>query len=108
MSLSIARHFWEVVKGSLKAGISLPSLGKLRSPFPNPPKSSDLIAELSRTAALVNLQTIRAALIPQDMENSFFMNVNEQVREVCSQLATDPQLRGGYNAMGFSQGGQFL
>ncbi|NXI58776.1 PPT1 thioesterase, partial [Chloroceryle aenea] len=44
----------------------------------------------------------------QDMENSFFMNANDQVREVCSQLAKDPQLRGGYNAMGFSQGGQFL
>ncbi|NXW60216.1 PPT1 thioesterase, partial [Eurystomus gularis] len=44
----------------------------------------------------------------QDMENSFFMNVNDQVREVCSQLAKDPHLTGGYNAMGFSQGGQFL
>nr|XP_041576611.1 palmitoyl-protein thioesterase 1 isoform X2 [Taeniopygia guttata] len=44
----------------------------------------------------------------QDMENSFFMNVNEQVREVCEQLAADPRLQGGYNAMGFSQGGQFL
>lgn len=44
----------------------------------------------------------------QDVQNSFFMNVNQQVREVCSQLAMDPQLRGGYNAMGFSQGGQFL
>ncbi|XP_055655917.1 palmitoyl-protein thioesterase 1 [Falco peregrinus] len=42
------------------------------------------------------------------MENSFFMNVNDQVREVCSQLAKDPHLKGGYNAMGFSQGGQFL
>ncbi|XP_021230980.1 palmitoyl-protein thioesterase 1 [Numida meleagris] len=44
----------------------------------------------------------------QDVENSFFMNVNDQVREVCSQLAKDPHLKGGYNAMGFSQGGQFL
>ncbi|NWT28886.1 PPT1 thioesterase, partial [Cardinalis cardinalis] len=44
----------------------------------------------------------------QDMENSFFMNVNEQVSEVCRQLAQDPQLQPGYNAMGFSQGGQFL
>ncbi|XP_061870612.1 palmitoyl-protein thioesterase 1 isoform X2 [Colius striatus] len=44
----------------------------------------------------------------QDVENSFFMNVNDQVREVCRQLAGDPRLKGGYNAMGFSQGGQFL
>lgn len=42
------------------------------------------------------------------MENSFFMNANDQVREVCGQLAADPQLKGGYNAIGFSQGGQFL
>ncbi|NXW85113.1 PPT1 thioesterase, partial [Alopecoenas beccarii] len=44
----------------------------------------------------------------QDMQNSFFMNVNDQVRDVCGQLAADPRLQGGYNAMGFSQGGQFL
>ncbi|KAK9394782.1 palmitoyl-protein thioesterase 1 [Crotalus adamanteus] len=43
-----------------------------------------------------------------DMENSFFMNVNNQVKKVCDQLSKDPKLQGGYNAMGFSQGGQFL
>lgn len=47
-------------------------------------------------------------LIPQDVQNSFFMNVNDQVSDVCGQLATDPRLQGGYNAMGFSQGAQFL
>ena len=36
------------------------------------------------------------------------MDVNQQVAQVCAQLAQDPQLKGGYNAMGFSQGGQFL
>lgn len=36
------------------------------------------------------------------------MDVNEQVSMVCSQLAQDPHLKGGYNAMGFSQGAQFL
>ncbi|KAF3707233.1 Palmitoyl-protein thioesterase 1 [Channa argus] len=44
----------------------------------------------------------------EDTENGFFMDVNEQVSMVCKQLAQDPQLKGGYNAMGFSQGGQFL
>uniref|UniRef100_A0A8D0DFN9 Palmitoyl-protein thioesterase 1 n=1 Tax=Salvator merianae TaxID=96440 RepID=A0A8D0DFN9_SALMN len=44
----------------------------------------------------------------EDMENSFFMNVNDQVKLVCDVLAKDPRLQGGYNAMGFSQGGQFL
>ncbi|XP_069478495.1 palmitoyl-protein thioesterase 1 [Ambystoma mexicanum] len=46
--------------------------------------------------------------IAQDMENSFFMNANEQVAQVCQQLSKDPNLQHGYNAMGFSQGGQFL
>ncbi|XP_030644780.1 palmitoyl-protein thioesterase 1 isoform X2 [Chanos chanos] len=44
----------------------------------------------------------------QDTENGFFMDVNEQVSFVCHQLSQDPKLKGGYNAMGFSQGGQFL
>ncbi|XP_075995762.1 palmitoyl-protein thioesterase 1 isoform X2 [Genypterus blacodes] len=44
----------------------------------------------------------------QDTGNGFFMDVNEQVSMVCSQLAQDPELSGGYNAMGFSQGAQFL
>lgn len=46
--------------------------------------------------------------VVEDMENGFFMDVNDQVSVVCSQLAQDPQLKGGYNAMGFSQGAQFL
>jgi len=44
----------------------------------------------------------------QDTENGFFMNVNSQVSMVCEQLAKDPLLQAGYNAMGFSQGAQFL
>lgn len=44
----------------------------------------------------------------QDTENGFFSDVNEQVSMVCNQLAQDPKLKGGYNAMGFSQGAQFL
>ncbi|KAK8743905.1 hypothetical protein OTU49_000905 [Cherax quadricarinatus] len=43
-----------------------------------------------------------------DEEHSYFGNVNEQVDEVCKKLANDTQLQGGYHAMGFSQGGQFL
>ncbi|GAB5574919.1 palmitoyl-protein thioesterase 1 [Prionailurus iriomotensis] len=44
----------------------------------------------------------------EDVENSFFLNVNSQVTTVCQILAKDPKLQQGYNAMGFSQGGQFL
>ncbi|CAJ0927143.1 unnamed protein product [Ranitomeya imitator] len=46
--------------------------------------------------------------IAEDMENSFFLNVNKQLAMVCEQLAKDPGLQNGYNGMGFSQGGQFL
>uniref|UniRef100_A0A3Q0SCJ3 Palmitoyl-protein thioesterase 1 n=1 Tax=Amphilophus citrinellus TaxID=61819 RepID=A0A3Q0SCJ3_AMPCI len=46
--------------------------------------------------------------VVEDTENGFFSDVNEQVSTVCAQLAQDPELKGGYNAMGFSQGAQFL
>ena len=35
------------------------------------------------------------------------MNVNDQVNMVCSKLRNDSKLQAGYNAIGFSQGGQF-
>lgn len=43
-----------------------------------------------------------------DVENSFFMNANDQVKMACEQIAEDPNLKRGFNAIGFSQGGQFL
>eukprot|EP00794_Sanderia_malayensis_P004811 gene4811-5441_t len=46
--------------------------------------------------------------VMQDVENGFLLNANTQVEMVCKKLATDPKLKNGYNAMGFSQGGQFL
>nr|XP_033811572.1 palmitoyl-protein thioesterase 1 isoform X2 [Geotrypetes seraphini] len=44
----------------------------------------------------------------EDLKNSFFLNANHQVEQVCEQLSKDINLQDGYNAMGFSQGGQFL
>ncbi|KAL4143310.1 hypothetical protein QTP88_005656 [Uroleucon formosanum] len=44
----------------------------------------------------------------QEVENSFFMNVNLQVKDACKQISIDPKLSSGYNAIGFSQGAQFL
>jgi len=44
----------------------------------------------------------------QDTEHGFFEDVNEQVGEVCQKIAEDPKLQNGFNAIGFSQGGQFL
>ncbi|GAM19389.1 hypothetical protein SAMD00019534_025640 [Acytostelium subglobosum LB1] len=45
--------------------------------------------------------------IPDDEYNSFFLPVNQQVDEVCQQIKNDPELANGFNAIGFSQGGQF-
>ncbi|OZJ02023.1 hypothetical protein BZG36_05227 [Bifiguratus adelaidae] len=50
-------------------------------------------------------------LAPSDSEDQkagFFGNVNMQVDTVCEQLRNDEHLKDGFNAIGFSQGGQFL
>ena len=44
--------------------------------------------------------------VDDDIFNSFFMDVNKQVADVCSQLAAIPELADGFNAVTFSQGGQ--
>jgi len=43
-----------------------------------------------------------------DAWNSYFMNVNDQIDYVCAKLKNDTNLANGFNAFGFSQGGQFL
>lgn len=43
-----------------------------------------------------------------DITGGFFKKVNSQVEMACQIIANDTQLQGGYNAIGFSQGGQFL
>ena len=40
--------------------------------------------------------------------NSYFKNVNKQITEVCQMIGEDKNLTNGFNAIGFSQGGQFL
>ena len=46
--------------------------------------------------------------ILDDTKNGFLLNANKQVNMVCKKLASDPKLKNGYNAIGFSQGGQFF
>ncbi|PWN37180.1 alpha/beta-hydrolase [Meira miltonrushii] len=46
--------------------------------------------------------------LSSDQRAGFFGNVNEEVEQVCQDLAMDDQLRDGFDAIGFSQGGQFL
>jgi len=43
-----------------------------------------------------------------DTINGFLKDTNKQIEMVCQQIAEDPELQNGYNAIGFSQGGQFL
>ncbi|KAL8561741.1 Palmitoyl-protein thioesterase 1 [Nucella lapillus] len=45
--------------------------------------------------------------IVEDTENGFLMNVNKQITMVCAKIKADPKLASGFNAIGFSQGGQF-
>ncbi|GMS90856.1 hypothetical protein PENTCL1PPCAC_13031, partial [Pristionchus entomophagus] len=44
----------------------------------------------------------------EDRHMSYVANMNEQVQRVCDWIAADPKLQNGYNAMGASQGSQFL
>ncbi|GJJ69655.1 palmitoyl-protein thioesterase [Entomortierella parvispora] len=44
----------------------------------------------------------------EDQRAGFFGNVNHQIETVCEQLKGIPELSKGFNAVGFSQGGQFL
>ncbi|XP_037936348.1 palmitoyl-protein thioesterase 1-like [Teleopsis dalmanni] len=46
--------------------------------------------------------------IVMDYQSGFFIHPNKQVEYVCQQLSEDKKLANGYNAIGFSQGGQFL
>ncbi|XP_071486972.1 palmitoyl-protein thioesterase 1-like [Diadema antillarum] len=46
--------------------------------------------------------------IVDDMANGFLMDGFTQVKMACDIIAKDPKLKNGYNAIGFSQGGQFL
>ncbi|KYM94494.1 Palmitoyl-protein thioesterase 1 [Cyphomyrmex costatus] len=44
----------------------------------------------------------------RDVENGYFGNINKQIKHVCEQISQNIKLQNGYNAIGFSQGAQFL
>eukprot|EP01095_Lingulamoeba_sp_RSL-Kostka_P003400 TRINITY_DN14389_c0_g1_i1.p1 TRINITY_DN14389_c0_g1~~TRINITY_DN14389_c0_g1_i1.p1 ORF type:complete len:307 (-),score=111.74 TRINITY_DN14389_c0_g1_i1:221-1141(-) len=46
--------------------------------------------------------------IIEDEINGFFGNVNDQIGQIASKFRSDNNLSRGFNAVGFSQGGQFL
>lgn len=43
-----------------------------------------------------------------DLISSYFMNINDQIVAACLMIMNDPNLRQGYNGIGFSQGGQIM
>ncbi|XP_054712801.1 palmitoyl-protein thioesterase 1-like [Uloborus diversus] len=44
----------------------------------------------------------------EEMVNDYLMNANDQVEFACNLIHSDMLLKNGYNAIGFSQGSQFL
>lgn len=72
---------------------------------------------LSRTKGFIDLLkkelpnetpiiAIRVGSSPQeDSRRSYFDNANQQVSDVCNSLRSNPELSGGFNAIGLSQGG---
>ncbi|EGE02327.1 palmitoyl-protein thioesterase [Trichophyton equinum CBS 127.97] len=74
------------------------------------PKESAFFTEVNATQR-THVHLIRfGASGTEDRDATFFGNVTAQVDEVCQTLASDPVIRNapGINALGFSQGGQFL
>lgn len=44
----------------------------------------------------------------EDYESGYFVHPNKQTRNACAQIKNDERLSNGFNAVGFSQGSQFL
>ncbi|XP_048526557.1 palmitoyl-protein thioesterase 1 isoform X1 [Dendroctonus ponderosae] len=44
----------------------------------------------------------------EDVENGYFMHPDSQIEMACEKIQQDSQLANGFNAIGFSQGAQFL
>jgi palmitoyl-protein thioesterase len=44
----------------------------------------------------------------EDTENGILIHPNDQISEVCYEIMGDENLKGGFHAIGFSQGAQFL
>lgn len=51
---------------------------------------------------------IKLSVVFKDIKSGYFADVNAQVAQACEIIAQNPEFESGYNAIGFSQGGQFL
>lgn len=43
-----------------------------------------------------------------DTEHGYLANMNDLIDDACKQIQADDQLKNGYHALGFSQGGLFV
>ncbi|KAF9578227.1 hypothetical protein BGW38_006089 [Lunasporangiospora selenospora] len=69
----------------------------------------ELFASISELSPDIFIHSISLAESESDDQRAgFFGNVNQQIETVCNQLRDIPELQHGFNAVGFSQGGQFL
>ncbi|KAF5298993.1 hypothetical protein FQA39_LY11625 [Lamprigera yunnana] len=65
--------------------------------------------QLNTTLPGVHMLSIKIGdSVIDDVENSYLMHPNKQLMLACEAINMDPLLSNGYNAIGFSQGAQFL
>ncbi|WZN64525.1 palmitoyl protein thioesterase [Chloropicon roscoffensis] len=73
------------------------------------PKSMGRVKDLIQQEIGAYVVSIRlGATEAEDQRAGFFGLVPVQIAHVCHELASDSRLSAGFNAVGFSQGGQFL
>lgn len=66
-------------------------------------------SEIEKAASGVFVHSIMSGSnAVEDEVEGFLGNMNDQVAHACKTLKTMPELAGGFNAVGFSQGGQLL
>lgn len=65
--------------------------------------------KLNRSLPGVHILSLKiGSSVVHDVENGYFMHPDKQIKEACSIIQSDTALENGYNAIGFSQGAQFL
>lgn len=62
--------------------------------------------EISEKIYIKSVQLGDTALL--DFESGILIHPNDQIKEVCKEIAGDGKLKNGFHAVGFSQGSQFL
>ncbi|KAG8853466.1 hypothetical protein FRB91_004858 [Serendipita sp. 411] len=73
------------------------------------PGMLDFIGLIKQVHPGIFIHSVRLSDEPSsDQRAGWFGNVNEQIAQVAEQISSIPELESGFDAMGFSQGGQFL